>query len=690
MSGRVGHQLGNYHLIQFLGKGGFADVYLGEHIQLKSQAAIKVLHTKLSEKHKTDFLTEAQRLVGLRHSHIVRFFDFGIEGDDPFLVMEYAPNGTLRRRHPEGSRIPLETIISYVKQVANALQYMHEQKLVHRDIKPANILVGADQALLLSDIGIAVPAHREHSLSTQDIVGTPAYMAPEQLQGKPCTASDQYALGIVVYEWLCGERPFKGSPFEIATQHLLTSPPALREKYPMTSLDAERVVMKALSKDPRNRFESVQEFSYALEQATAPPVGTVICMYSGHTESVTSLAWTPDSQYIVSCDEDRVHVWDVTTGGTILTFERGPSYASPLMAWSPNGKGIAFYTERTVQIWDVVEKRQTFVSTEQIESVESLLWSTNGFHVVSLTSDYFEALKIWSPIDNRAVVCKCFHHILYPTSSPDGKYIAAWSMSFTHDYEPVTGSVVVWDTSTGDEVLEYHCSEEGGEPLLLEWSPDSRCLVSENGLVFQVWDVTKRQVIAKVEKESVHEISWAPNGKYIAYVGGNVQVLDTTTGGIILAYQGHTYWRNNMLHLYGAFDVVWSPDGKRIASLGYEDNEDNEDNEDYTVQIHVWDATTGNNVVICCCQHYAKLRPPEHMAVWSPDSRFIVSAIKDIYERSDCIVQVWDASTGNISHTFREHSDQVNALAWAPNGKYIASASDDKTVCVWVAPTFAL
>src|SRR5947209_16429482 len=144
MTNRVGQQLGNYRLIRFIGQGSFADVYLAEHIHLESQAAIKVLQVMLSDEYEDAFFTEARRLVRLRHPHIVRLLEFGIEGDMPFLVMEYASNGSLYTQHPKGSQVPLETVVSYTKQVADALQYIHEQKLVHRDIKPANMLLGSN------------------------------------------------------------------------------------------------------------------------------------------------------------------------------------------------------------------------------------------------------------------------------------------------------------------------------------------------------------------------------------------------------------------------------------------------------------------------------------------------------------------------------------------------------------------
>src|SRR5205085_1875095 len=140
--GRVGEQLGNYRLIRLLGKGGYAEVYLGEHIYLNSQAAIKVLSMQLAMEDREHFLSEARTLVHLIHPHIVRVLDFGVQDDTPFLVMDFAPNGTLRQRHRRGTIVPLVTVVDYVKQVAEALQYAHDQRLIHRDIKPENMLIG--------------------------------------------------------------------------------------------------------------------------------------------------------------------------------------------------------------------------------------------------------------------------------------------------------------------------------------------------------------------------------------------------------------------------------------------------------------------------------------------------------------------------------------------------------------------
>jgi serine/threonine protein kinase len=269
MADRSGERLGNYRLVRLLGEGGFAEVYLGEHTYLGTQAAIKLLYMRVAQDDIGQFQQEGRMLANLIHPHIVRVLEFGIEDRTPYLVMDYAPGGSLRTRHPKGSRLPRPTVVEYVKQVAEALQYAHEEKFIHRDVKPENMLVGRREAVLLSDFGIALIAQSSRYQSTKDMAGTISYMAPEQINGHPRTASDQYALGIVAYEWLSGRRPFHGSFTEVAAHHHFTPPPSLLEHVPDLPETVEQVIFTALAKKPEQRFGSVSAFAKALEQASA-------------------------------------------------------------------------------------------------------------------------------------------------------------------------------------------------------------------------------------------------------------------------------------------------------------------------------------------------------------------------------------------------------------------------------------
>src|SRR5215472_10497184 len=150
MTDRVGQsgeqvpRLGNYHLSRVLGQGTSATVYLGEHQYLERFAAIKVLHIRMEPGTHETFLREARTIVQLRHPHIIGVHDFDFEGQTPYLVMEYIPNGNFRSRYPKGTRLPLEQSVTYARQIASALDYAHERHVVHRDVKPENILLDSN------------------------------------------------------------------------------------------------------------------------------------------------------------------------------------------------------------------------------------------------------------------------------------------------------------------------------------------------------------------------------------------------------------------------------------------------------------------------------------------------------------------------------------------------------------------
>lgn len=263
----IGRQFGNYQLLRLIGKGSFAAVYLAEHRYLEVPAAIKLLHVEMNPVAYANFHHEARTIAHLQHAHIVRVTDFGIEDQTPYLAMEYMPYGTLRTLYPKQTRVPLDQVVAYAKQIAPALDYAHQQQVIHRDIKPENILLNARNEAVLSDFGIALAQETLNSTVAQQPAGTPLYMAPEQIARTPCAASDQYALSVLIYEWLAGELPFQGSLFEVLSQHMHRPPPSLCARMPQLPRQVEAVVFKALSKNPRDRFANVQDFATLLEKA---------------------------------------------------------------------------------------------------------------------------------------------------------------------------------------------------------------------------------------------------------------------------------------------------------------------------------------------------------------------------------------------------------------------------------------
>lgn len=266
MEDHIGQQLGNYRLVELLGVGTLTKVYLGEHIYLNTLAAIKVLDTSLDSRSIFWFKREAGAIATLVHPNIIRVLEFDVVrgATVAFLVVTYAPHGTFPRSYPKGSCLPPVIILPYVKQLCSALQYAHNIHFIHRDIRPERILLGDNNEVLL-DFGSSLlkGLSSQEQLFSSIAADINVYWAPEQIMGRPRVATDQYALGVMIYEWLCGKPPFGGNLREIVSE----PPPPLRETMPTISPAIEQVILKALAKDPHQRFSSIEGFANAFEHA---------------------------------------------------------------------------------------------------------------------------------------------------------------------------------------------------------------------------------------------------------------------------------------------------------------------------------------------------------------------------------------------------------------------------------------
>lgn len=290
MQDLTGQQFGEYLLIRCLGKGSYGEVYLGQHLEEHSQVAIKVLY-ETTPVSLDRFRQEARTIARLQHPHIVKLLGFDAEQGIPYLVMDYAPNGTLRDRHPVGTQLPFSSVISYVKQIAEALQYAHEQYLIHGHIKPENLLLGSNNEVLVTDFGISVFVEQSRTHDSGDrFRGTPIYAAPEQFENKRRKESDQYAVGVMVYTWLTGEYPFDGPNWLAIGFKKQDPPPSLRDRAPSIPPEVEEVVLTALAKDAKKRFASVQAFAAALEQAAQTSQEQARRTFSGEADSTGGLA----------------------------------------------------------------------------------------------------------------------------------------------------------------------------------------------------------------------------------------------------------------------------------------------------------------------------------------------------------------------------------------------------------------
>ncbi|WP_051471110.1 Stk1 family PASTA domain-containing Ser/Thr kinase [Patulibacter minatonensis] len=267
---RVGQTIdGRYLVERRLGTGGMAEVYGCEDLQLGRHVALKVLHEQLAEDPDVvaRFRRESQSAAGLQHPHIVSVFDRGDWDGIPYMAMELVDGVTLKDVIRDQAPLdPIKTI-DQISQVLDALRYAHKRGLVHRDIKPQNVLVGPDGDLKVADFGIARAVDDLQMTQTGMIVGTAHYLSPEQASGQPITPSaDLYAVGVVLFEMLTGRMPFDGDqPVAIALKHVNEDPPALSIVNPEIPADLEYVVLKAMSKQPEDRFEDAEEFVAALQ-----------------------------------------------------------------------------------------------------------------------------------------------------------------------------------------------------------------------------------------------------------------------------------------------------------------------------------------------------------------------------------------------------------------------------------------
>jgi len=261
---------GTYRIDRELGRGGMATVYLAHDVRHNRRVALKVLHPELSTSIGPDrFLREIELAARLNHPHIVPLFDSGESGGHLYFVMPVVEGETLRDRLLRDGQIPLDESLQLVRGIAAALDYAHRQNIVHRDIKPENVMLQDGEAIVMDfGIGKAVSIAANDTLTqTGTVVGTPAYVSPEQAAGENRIdgRSDQYSLGCVLFEMLSGRKPFTGPTAQSVISKRFTDPvPSLRAVFEKTPDEVEAALLKALSKEPVDRFATTAEFARAL------------------------------------------------------------------------------------------------------------------------------------------------------------------------------------------------------------------------------------------------------------------------------------------------------------------------------------------------------------------------------------------------------------------------------------------
>ena len=273
----IGQSIGKYKIVESLGRGGMAEVYRAYQSNLDRDVAIKIMHSFLADEENflTRFQREAKSMASLNHNNIVGVYDFDVQDGIYYIVMEYVSGGTLKERLESLARsnekMPLSESVRLVLEVADALAYAHSRSMVHRDIKPGNIMVDEEGHAVLTDFGIAKILSGPSFTATGAMIGTPAYMSPEQGLGQAGDErSDLYALGVLFYQMSTGQLPYDAdTPLAVILKHVnepIPEPQVRNEELPA---ELSAVIVKAMAKDPAKRYQSAAEFAMALQNAAA-------------------------------------------------------------------------------------------------------------------------------------------------------------------------------------------------------------------------------------------------------------------------------------------------------------------------------------------------------------------------------------------------------------------------------------
>jgi len=302
MTDLIGKTLGNYRVVEQLGRGGMAAVYKAYQPALERYVAIKVIHEQLAaqdEQFFRRFHREAKAVASLHHPNIVPVFDFGVEGDVPYMVMEYLQGHSLKAElqglNARGETMPLPEVVRTISDVAAAVDYAYRQGIVHHDLKPDNVMLTTKGETILTDFGIAKIAGGTQVTASGAVMGTPLYMSPEQGKGeRGDQRSDVYSLGVMLYEMVTGRVPFEAdTPLAVIFKHISDPLPLPRSLNPAIPERVEQVILKALAKAPADRFQTTAHMARALEEAIAAEQAGPVRQPTGDETTLAEATFPP-------------------------------------------------------------------------------------------------------------------------------------------------------------------------------------------------------------------------------------------------------------------------------------------------------------------------------------------------------------------------------------------------------------
>ncbi len=704
---------GRYEIKEQLGRGGMASVFRAFDPRFKRDVAVKVLPRELlldDPQFRARFEREAETIAALEHPAIVPVYDFGEEEGQPYLVMRLMTGGSLADRIAQGP-MPAAEAARILRRMGAALDRAHEAGIVHRDLKPGNILFDQYGEAYLADFGIVRLKQAGGTLTaTGGMVGTPAYMSPEQIQGKQLDGrTDIYALGIIVFEMLTGKKPYDAETPAMMLVKQITEPmPRVLEVNPDLPPGCEYVITRATAKEADGRFDKAGEMADTLASALQgqmfdlPPTQAAVTQVATPVVDPTVVVPPPPATQSAPAAARRLPlwVWLVAAAAFILVCSCGllalaRSRFMPALS-GDNTPAATAVAETTAGDTAVLP-----IDLENITRMEALQRLGRGSLDAATLSRDGNRLALGSSIG----VWIYDAHSLEPIQLLEGHTDQVTAVAWSPDGSQVASAswdntIRVWDLAAGEQVRMIQSDDQF---IALDWSPDGNLLAAATwGSPILLYDPVSTQKMSELggNEGSITRLAWSPDGVLLAAAEDNdpttIHLWDVAAQTETAVLNGHTDAITNITwsgdgsrlisssfdstarvwgadgteqfvlsgHEYGAYDAAWSPDESQILTTGGDNT------------LRLWDAAAGGQV-----RALPSPISPAIRLIWLAATNQIITFLAD-----GTILQV-DAATDSVVQEIHDHTASVSSVAWSPDGQLLASGGDDGLVHFWQPAT---